>query len=69
MFIDALTPLDRGTFLHKCEQAVDELFRRCDNLQKAGTLTLKLAVKPEGPGQFAVIADVDTKLPRPAVAP
>lgn len=69
LFLDALLPMDRGAFLEKLENEFHQLYRTCDGLQKPGTITLKVTVKPDGHGQISFVGDIATKLPKPNAMP
>lgn len=69
MFLDALLPLQRGTLLERAEGEILGLVNSVDALQKTGTITLKVTIKPEGQGQLSISGEVVTKLPTPVVRP
>lgn len=61
---DTLKALRYGTLDEELGEKLAELVSRCDNSQRAGSLTLVLKVKPGGPGRIEIIDDVKVTMPK-----
>lgn len=61
---DTLRLLNDGMFLDECSEAMAALVKGVDDTGKAGTLTIKLALKKSG-GAIELIPTVTAKTPEP----
>lgn len=63
-FADILREIRRGDLHDELSSALQELVQACQQTGKKGTLTIKLAIEPDG--QVLLITDdYDGKLPKP----
>lgn len=63
-FTDTLNQLRFGTLNEDLTKALHELITACSDTQRAGTLTLTLALKPGKGGQVEVFDDIKVKKPK-----
>lgn len=63
-FSDFFAQHEYGLADEKAAELLRELFASCGTEQRAGTLTLKISVKPEHDA-FAVTVDIASKAPQP----
>jgi hypothetical protein len=65
-FLEALPELEYGSLAPRLGEDLAKLVAEVTATRKAGSITLKLKIKPAGDrGQVEIISDVDLKLPKP----
>ena len=66
-FTHVFSQLKNGNREREASAALHELTRACQDLEKSGELKIKITVKPDkgNQGQVQVIAEIDSKIPRP----
>ena len=64
-FTDVLRDIRRGKVVDAASEELAEVVRAVLDTEKAGELTLKLKVKPQGKGDNAVIVSAELKAKRP----
>lgn len=65
--IETLQGIRRGRFVALCSDKLTELVQAVHALDKAGKLTIDLAIKPNSDGQVVVSAKVKVSSPHPDV--
>lgn len=61
--VDLIAQLERSTMLEQMSDALTEVVQRVQSLQKAGAVTLKIDVKPEGADHLFIAGTLTSKLP------
>lgn len=70
LFTSVINVLRRGLALAELSDALAEAVERARDTGKQASVTLKITVKPQGrDGQYAVIDDITSKLPKEEKAP
>lgn len=64
-FQDILTDLDDGHVHEELTHQLREVVRACRTAKRAGSLTLKIDIRPEGERQFVINASVKPNIPTP----